>query len=415
MKKLMNWMTNSFAPKVNQIGQNHWVVTLQSSIMTLLPLILVSSIITMIGILNDFFPNMIDLSPISSFSFGIISISISFLIPYFLMEKKGYDSKKIISGATAIGFFLMMIDPKFIEGGIIQFQFARLGAAGMFVGILAGFFVAIVMNIFNKFSLFKESTSLPDFVIVWFESLVPITIVLLTGWLLVFQLHFDMFNIITIALSPLSKLGQSYWGLLAFVFLNSFIYTFGISGWILDPIFLPIQLAGIQANADLVAAGKEAVNIHTGEVIYSGWISIGGNSATMTLVIMMIFLARSKSLKAIGKAVIIPSIFNINEPVFYGAPVVFNPLLMIPCWINSIVLTTITYFTLHFGLVTIPSKVFQMWYLPFPISTFLVSHDIRGLILFAINFIISGLIFYPFFKLYDKQQFESENINLEVA
>src|SRR5690625_6864722 len=90
--------------------------------------------------------------------------------------------------------------------------------------------------------------------------------------------------------------------------------------------------------------------------------------------------ARSSRLKATGKAVIVPSIFNINEPVVSGGPIVFNPMLMIPFWLNGLIIPALTYGALSTGLFKIPSEVFQLWYVPFPIATYLVS-NFKGVLL----------------------------------
>lgn len=93
------------------------------------------------------------------------------------------------------------------------------------------------------------------------------------------------------------------------------------------------------------------------ETLYA-FTDMGGIGTTLPLVIMMFFLAKSMRLKAIGRATVVPSIFNINEPLMFGAPVVFNPFFMIPMWIVSIVIPSITYWALYLGWVSIPSKTF---------------------------------------------------------
>src|SRR5699024_7180082 len=149
-------------------------------------------------------------------------------------------------------------------------------------------------------------------------------------------------------------------------------------------------------------------NIHTFETMM-GWIWIGGMGTTLPLVVLMLFAAKSKHLKAIGQATIGPSIFNINEPVIFGSPIAFNPILMIPMWINGIVLPAITFFVLNIDFVTIPSKLMQLWYVPIGVSTFLVNEDFRGIILLIILITVSFIIWYPFFKVYDAQKVNEEN------
>src|SRR5699024_6418859 len=95
-------------------------------------------------------------------------------------------------------------------------------------------------------------------------------------------------------------------------------------------------------------------------------------------------------------------------PVIFGSPIAFNPILMIPMWLNGIIMPAITYLVLQLGVVTIPSDVLQLWYLPIGVSTYLVNTDLRGLILLAVLLVVSFIIWYPFFKVYDNQRIQEE-------
>ena len=111
-----------------------------------------------------------------------------------------------------------------------------------------------------------------------------------------------------------------------------------------------------------------------------------------------------------GKAFLVPSLFNINEPVVFGT-IVWNPFLMIPMWIQGVVLPIIIWIALKTGLGQVPTKVFQMWYIPFPINTWINGGTIGSLILVIVIFVVSSVIWYPFFKAYDKQLLISEDNN----
>lgn len=149
------------------------------------------------------------------------------------------------------------------------------------------------------------------------------------------------------------------------------------------------------------------MNIATQETCYA-FSSMGGIGTTLALSVMMLLLSKSAQLKAIGKAVIIPSIFNINEPLVFGAPIAFNPYLMVPMWINSIIVPTIAYVTMSFGLVNIPSNTFLLWYMPYPITSYLATQDWRAIVVCALIFVITWLVFLPFFKAYDNSLVKQE-------
>lgn len=408
MQTIMTFMQTKFAPKVNKITKNIWVASIQDSVMAILPFILVGSLLTLVSLVNEIKPILPDMSLINSFSFGMLGIFVAYLIPYNVMEKKKYNDKKILSGLAGFSLYLMLIMPTFTEDGTIAFEFDRFGAAGMFVAIIVGLFVGLVMSIASKFSFFNEDSTLPDFIVVWFDTLIPIFVLLLVGWIFTIK-EIDFFDIIVKLFEPLQSIGQSLPGFVLICFLMAFLYSFGISTWVLNPIIFPIMIKGIADNAALVANGSAAVNINTQEVLYTGWVAFGGVGYTMPLAILLL-IAKSSTLKAIGKATLAPSLFNINEPIVFGAPIVFNPILMIPMWINGLLMPLITYLVLHAGWVTIPYKAFQLWYLPYPISTYLVNGDWKGIVLFAVLTVISFVIWYPFFKVYDLQKLKEEAV-----
>jgi PTS system cellobiose-specific IIC component len=276
----------------------------------------------------------------------------------------------------------------------------------MITALLVGVFVALVMILCNKFSFFKKGSSLPEFIMDWFDFLVPIALVLTTGWVLVYQLHFDIFGLIVNIFEPINAVGQSLTGFLLFNFIGVVLYSFGVSPWVMTPIWYAIWIPAIEQNASLVAAGQDPVNINTFETFFSGWLGIGGMGATLPLVVWFL-MARSKKLKSVGKATIIPSLFNINEPVVYGAPIAFNPLLMVPMWINALITPVIVYLALDWGWVRIPSQIFQLWYTPIGLSTYIMS-GFNGLILLAVVLLIVFVVWFPFFKLYDAQELKKE-------
>lgn len=403
MQKFIDWMEVHFAPPMNKINRNVWVLTLKDSIMQVLPMILVGSLVTVLSILKNFLPWFPNLSALSSYTMGLISIFIAFLIPFNYMEKKKINKIRLIAGMSGIALFMIIV--KLQEVPTLQFKY--FGAGGMFVAIISGLYVAFIMGIAGKYSFFKQDSAIPDFVRVWFDAIIPILVVTVTGWLAVYILKLDLYQILINIFMPITHFAQTLPGFLLITFLGVFLYSMGISGWVLFPITKPIFLAGITANMAAVAAGGVAENIVTSEVLYSGWVAIGGIGATLPLVIMLV-RSKSRRLKALGTASLVPGIFNINEPVIFGA-VAWNPILMVPMWLQGIILPLITYVVLRMGIVNIPSAVFDMWYCPFPISTWIVSQDLNGLILLAAVTTVSTLIWYPFFKMYEKQQVAAES------
>lgn len=407
MNKFIDFLSEKFTPVVNNMTKNIWVQSVQSTIMKVLPMVFVGSLVTIVSVLKNYISFLPDLSPINQYTFGLLGLFIAFLLPMEIMKNKKFESMSVVAGLAGAGLMLMMIRPEITNEGAI-FNFNRFGGEGMLVSLVAGLFSGLIMSLFGSFSFFGEDSALPDFVSKWFDNMLPITVIMFVGWGLIYGLNFDMFEIIVRVFKPVSDIAQTLPGFVLLNFLVVFIYSLGISGWVLSPITYSIQLGAIAANAATVASGGVATNIYVYEVIQTGWITLGGLGATLPLVIMMC-LSRVGRIKAIGRACIVPSIMNINEPVIFGAPVAWNPFLMLPMWIGTVVISITTYLSMSMGFVTIPSKVFNLWYVPFGISTFTVNQDVRGLIVLAINIVLLFMIWYPFFKAYEKEEIKLES------
>jgi PTS system cellobiose-specific IIC component len=402
MESLTEFMLNRFAPAASRITGNVWVRSLQESVMAVVPLILVGSVITLVSIANSYWSWMPDLTPVNQFSFGLIGLIVAFVLPYYVMYHKNLRDRRLVAGMTGVATYLMLIGPTFSsDGATISFAFERLGAVGMISAIVAGLAVALLFTLSARVRFFRTDV-LPDFLVVWFESLLPILASLVLTWLCTAIFDWDMYAAIQAGFSPLVDYGQSFGGFVTIYFLIGFLYSFGLSSWLLVGLLTPIMLTGIQDNAAAVAAGHAATNINTLETSIA-WLLLGGVGSTLPLTLMMAFLARSARLKAVGRASLIPGIANINEPVVFGAPIAFNPTLMVPMWINSLVLPIITWGALSSGLVPVPHSVFQLWYLPAPFIVWAVTPGVMGLLLMVVNFAVASLIWFPFFQVHDRQ------------
>ncbi|WP_238917138.1 PTS transporter subunit EIIC [Clostridium sp. YIM B02555] len=411
MNNLINWLQNSFSPKMNKINNNVWVVSIKDSIMQTLPFIFLGSVFCLLAILNDYFPNLPSFWTPFGWTMGKISLFVAFLIPFNLMEKKRLRKQRLIAGMSSLILFLIVVTPQVEFDKVIGFGHTSLGAGGMFIAIFCGIFTGYVMSLFGKFSFFKEDSVIPDFVRSWFDAMLPIAIIICTGWIVVLIMKVDLYNAVLSIFMPLSTFIQSPFGFILVMFIYCFLYSMGISSWVLTPVTSPVFLAAITANIAMAQAGTATaanLNLATSSTIYSAYLWVGGIGCTLPLVVMLI-RSKAKKLSALGKACLVPSIFNINEPVVFGT-IAWNPYLMIPMWIQGIVLPIVTYiFTKVIPFAPIPTLQFEMWYCPFPISTWITTGSISGILLLVVNVVISATIWYPFFKAYEAQEIKALN------
>ena len=403
MKKIMLWITDKFAPKMNKVVENPWVAAVAGSMMKGLPFILAGSLISFYNVFRSYVSALPDLGKVADFSFGFISIFLAFLVANQCMEKKKLSRYTIVAGVISIAVFVMFSMPEFNEQGEIILTFNRMGATGMLVAMLVGLFTGCIFNLYSKLHILENNVTIPDFVTEWINNLIPILCILLISTTIVFTIQFDIFDFILSLFSPLQNFGQTLPGFVLICLIPAVLYTLGVSNWLFYAASLPIFMAGIQGNIEAVAAGKEAVNIVTSETVFTAaLITMGGMGATLPLNVMMMF-SKAKKLKVMGRICIGPSIFNINEPLVFGAPIAFNPIMMVPFWLNSIAGPVIIWFSMRLDLLNIPYRMMQIGQIPAPFSSVMITEDMRAVIVYIILFAVYYIIWLPFFKVYEVQ------------
>lgn len=289
---------------------------------------------------------------------------------------------------------------------------ANLGSAGMFVGIISAIVAVEIYRIFmQKGFTIKMPPQVPESVARSFESLIPTAVVMLLFATISMWLKIDLHGMIGKLISPLISASDTLPSVILIVFLDTFFWIFGIHGSsIVGTVARPLWLVLIDQNAQAFAAGEAIPNI-AAEPFYQWFIYIGGSGATIGLVLLLLFRSKSTYGKTLGKTAIIPAIFNINEPVIFGAPIVLNPVLMIPFVFVPMVLSILAWIATNLGLI---SRVITVapWTLPGPIGAFFATGDIRASIFNILMIILAVIMYYPFFKIYDNKLYKEEHEEL---
>lgn len=408
MKRIMDavqaWIEKHVVPVMNWITARYWFGIVSDAVLYVVPFCMVSAIPSLWTVLRNFVPELPDISALSTYSFGLIGMFVTFIIPHNVAVKEGKRDRAMIAGFTSVGVYMMCMNAQTVDDGTL-FDFNKFGAGGMFTAIVIGIVVGWIYKKTANRSFFGEDSVIPDFVKNWFDNILSVLISLFIGFIFTFVIKVDVFTAIQILMSPITGFAQSLPGVVLIVVIQNMLYFFGISGWVTTPVTRTITQAAIAENAAAMAAGMAPQNIYA--YGFSRYHHIGGQGATLPLALMMLF-SKSKKNRLLGKATIVPSIFNINEPLVY-ASIVNNPYMFMPMLLIAIILPTFSYLWFSFDWGTINYVNFDMNFAPNAVSAFFMSGgDWRNVLLVIINFLIAAVIWYPFFRAWDKNEAKNE-------
>ncbi|TLG72939.1 PTS transporter subunit EIIC [Culicoidibacter larvae] len=346
----------------------------------------------------------------------ILTPLLSELIPFYqeiiILISAGIN---IIACLGVVYYYSRSLDLEFLPAMLISgsayliFMYPNYMVNQLIIAVLLAI---LATKLFQGLQLIRKKleVKLPNTVIppgVWGTILDLLLYVLL---LLLFFLLYK-FLAQTLAWAPAFGLGvlqQSLYlvgnNIVVFILLEGFgqlLWFFGIHGntvisMIADPLWYSLSLENLQLGMQ----GMEPVFIITKQ-FKEVFLQMGGSGSTLPLVLLLL-TSRSKRLQQFGFGVLPAGLFNINEPVIFGLPIVLNPLLFIPWLIATPICALISYLVMYFGLVQLTSGVFIPWITPVFLSGWLVS-GVSGIILQLVLVIVSVLIYLPFFKRFEKK------------
>ncbi|QOS99786.1 PTS cellobiose transporter subunit IIC [Brevibacterium sp. JNUCC-42] len=435
MDRLVQFFERALMPIAGKVaGQKH-LQAIRDGIVLTTPLLIVGSLCLVIGFIpiegyDDFMKGIFGelwrtklLYPVGA-TFDIMALIASFGVAYRLAEK--YKVDPLSAAAISVASFLLvtpyntMFTPPGTEtalqvSGVIPVTL--MGSQGLFVAmIMALISTEIFRIVIQKDIVVKMPPGVPPAVAKSFVALIPAFIVLGTCWIIRLIMEVTTFesvhNIVKTLLGvPLQALGSSFAGALIAVILIHLLWACGLHGAnLVGSVMSPIWLTLMDANRAVYMSNPntELPNVITSQ-FFDLWLYIGGSGTTLAMVVAMAFMAKSQQMKSLGRLSLAPGLFNINEPVIFGMPIVMNPLLIIPFVITPVVLLCVSYFAMSTGLVARPSGISVPWTTPLLISGYLATGAKKsGLYLQLINFILAFAIYYPFFRLWDRQKYREE-------
>lgn len=324
---------------------------------------------------------------------ALLSVFAFFLtIPELVISNNTFDYLNV-DGATINGWT--------IGGNSLD----RLSTSGMFTAVLMSILAVQLYKTCIRWAV-KMPDAVPEGVSRSFSALISAAVVAIVVLIIngVFvALGTDIYNVVAIPFGFVKNIANSWIGIVVIYLLVHALWIVGIHGAnIVMGLVTPILLANM------------AENVNGAQIAYAGeftssYVTMGGSGAMLLACVWLAFAARSSQLKMLGRAAMGPAIFNINEPLIFGLPVVYNPILALPFMIAPIVAATIGYWSIKLGFAAV-SIMQTPWQTPIGLGAYVGSGgSIGALITALLCAVASFIIWYPFLKMYDNQLLKEES------
>ena len=418
IERSSDWFERYLVPPLSTLASSIYLQAIRDAfIIFTLPLIIAGSVFLIISTPPHIFGLDTLLKPYYNaiqvpfeLSFGLMALFLAFGVAYSLSQY--LRTEPVQPGILAMVVFLVASVPvrdlnTLTFGEVLPY----LGGQGLLVAILIGILTAQVMHWFrgSRFTI-KLPKTVPSNVKRAFEALVPTLFLLTVVWLIEWFVSAHTFvntdhNIQQLTLpillmhvfQPLVFVQNSYPAALLEIVLMMLLWSVGIHGMnVVTAIAAPFWFTTLASNVG-VAHGHGIVT----EPFFHIFAHLGGSGATWPLVIYML-RSRSSQLRTVGKVALGPAIFNINEPVTFGVPMMLNPIMIIPFVLVPVTIVTINYIVFALSWVHVP-VVIQPFTVPIGLSGFIATGgDVRGSLLQFFDLGISAIMYYPFFKAWER-------------
>lgn len=410
MNKLLNFVETKLAPPLNKMASQHHLSAVKNGMIVTVPLTIIGSIFLLIpnipiaAIKNFFEPYANMITTVNTVTIGSVGlVGAASVAYYFALEYTDIKIDPLITAFVSVVAFLLatLTDEFTIDTGLF-------GTRGLFTGILVALLTGTITHFFQKKNLvIRFPDTVPPLVSKSFMSLIPAFVVLTLVWIIRVVLGINVNQVLMDCFSPFIFALNTLPGFLVFMFIRSMLWSVGIHGGAVLAVADPFFLTMFGENVAAFAAGTLPPYITASG--FTMFVFLGGGGATLPLVLMMI-RSKEKGFSTLGKLCLPASLFEINEPVVFGVPLVMNPYMMIPYTLSTLTLSAGTYLLMLFNIIGRPVANIP-WTIPPLFSHYLVTGgNIPAVIWGIAELFIAGAIYYPFFKAMEKQRLEGNEI-----
>ena len=427
MSRLVAWLEDYILPLANKLGQVRWLVALRNAFISIMPITIAGSLAVLVKSLVEASRDHLGWStfafamqPVVSISnivwrgtFSLYALFLALALGYQLA--KTFEANRLAGSIVSLASFTMSVASfmklKLNGDNLIvhnAFDITQFSTMGIFTAILFGSLGMLIYVVCYKARItLKLPNNMPHAEQAAFDSLIPgiIAIFSIGAVNYVFQVvtgtYFGNWLLHSVQ-EPLVKMGQGFGMVLLVTLLVQVFSFFGLNGLgVLAPILDSIWVTAQNVNITAARNGKVPQFLWVrGSFDAFAW--FGGTGGTLALIIAILLFSKRSDYRTIAKVALAPGIFNINEPIIFGLPVVLNPIYVIPFVVAPLVNVALSYWITLMGLVN-PVQVAVPSIMPPIIGPFLAcNYDWRAIVLSILNIVIAVLIWMPFVFAADK-------------
>ena len=416
-------------PFFNAIARNKYLKAIRDGFISVMPIIIVSSIFLLVSAVPNvwgfYWPAEINnvLMKAYNYSMGIVALCAAATTAKHFCDAQNRDLPKSnqinfisVMIASVIGFMLLSSDAiSFEDGGVAVSGLANgyLGSKGLLTAFIAAFATGIIYKFFVSRNItIKMPEQVPPNISQTFKDIIPFAACLTLFWGIDFGFRsvfgFCFAQGVIQVFQPLFSAADGYLGLAIIYGAMSLFWFVGVHGpSIVEPAISAALISNLEINMAMYQAGEHATAVLT-KPLQDFVVAMGGTGATLVICFMFAFLAKSKEMRAVGRASAVPVCFGVNEPFLFGAPMVLNPIFFIPFIFAPIANIWITKFFID--VLGMNGFMFSLpWTTPAPVGIAMgLGLQPLAFLLIPILLIADFVIYYPFFKVYDRQKCAEE-------
>jgi PTS system cellobiose-specific IIC component len=392
-------MIGKLAAALGRLDRNPYLAAIRAGMIAVVPLTIAGGLFMIVAnlpvpgwdaIVAPYLPLL--QIPVAA-TFGVLAIVACAAIAYELGRSFGQDGFADASTATVV-FLMISLDP-----ATLTFLPDTLGSRGLFTAIVVAVVCVRVQKAFSDRGLVvRMPDGVPAIVRQSFLSLVPLCVLMVAFWALRFVIGFDINAGVQGAFSPLIAALHTLPGILGYALVVTLLWSVGINGDnAVDVVVAPIFLQYLAANTDAVSRGATPPFV-TAYGFFTTFVNVGGTGATLALALLLC-RSRDAGYRKVARLSLPTQVFQINEPIFFGLPIVLNPIFMVPYVLNALLLTGATYALMAGGLMRRPF-INVPWTTPPILGHYLVTGgDWRAAVWGAVSILLAMAVYYPFARI----------------